>query len=449
MRLFKLVAILPLLSPGIGYSAGFQLFEQSASAFSVAGTNQAEAKDASAVFWNPASLTLLEDGSTTGALQLYLPVGQLHNIQATSAISNAPTGGNNGGSPGSLTPAASAFFSKKISETASLGLSLTSPFGLGARYDEGWQGRYHALESSLVTVDLGLAGAYRVTPTLSFGAGLDIQYARAKFASAIDLSTACLGTAASIPGVFSQCLANGYATPGNVNTDGKSTVTGDSWAPGWNVGLMWNLSPDLRLGLAYRSKVTHKLEGEATIIKPSTLPIAVASLAPLSNTGVESKLVIPASASISAFYHATDKIDLMASATWVRWSSLQEIRTHYDNGAPDTVINLQWRDTWRIGGGASIRIAPTVTLRAGLAFDQSPTTSISRQTLFVPDGDRWIGGLGATIALTNKSSLDIGYIVYKYDPVQIASSAPAAGLFQGAFTHSYLHGLSVQYNMRL
>lgn len=436
------------LMPCVAYGAAFQLFEHGAATIGTASTNQAEARDASGIFWNPASLSALSDRSATGAFHLILPTGQLANTSATTTIGSSPISGNNGGSPGSLTPAASLYFARQASPDLFYGLTITAPFGLGAHYDDGWQGRYHALQSGLINLDIGLSGAYRLNEKFTIGAGLDIQYARAMFSSAVDLSTVCLGTAASVPGLNAQCTANGFATPGNVNADGKSTVTGDSWAPGWNVGLMWRPSSDSRIGLAYRSKVTHHLRGRVKNDKPGNLPSAVANLAALTDTGISSTLVLPESASVSGYVQATDRIGLMASATWVRWSHLAELRTHFANGAADSVVPLGWENTWRVGGGISYRASPTLTWRAGLAFDQSPTTSSTLQTLLVPDVDRWVAGLGASYALADKSSIDVGYAVYVFRQNRIESNTSAAGTFSGVFPNSYIHALSIQYNTR-
>lgn len=438
-----------LMIPCLAQGAAFQIFEQSAASVASAATNQAEAKDASAIFWNPASLALLEDHSFAGNFELLLPTGELENIAARTTVGNIPISGSNGSSPGSLTPSASIYYAGKYSSDISYGLSLTVPFGLRAHYDNGWQGRYQALESGLINIDAGFSGAYRITPSISVGAGVDVQYARAMFASAIDLSTACLATAASVPGLFAQCAANGFVSPGNVAADGRAEVTGDSWAPGWNVGLMWHPSPEMRFGLSYRSKVTHDLDGEAKYSKPSNLPNTVATLAALSDTGVKSTLVLPDSASVSAYFGPTENVGLMASATWVHWSRLSEIRTQYDNGAADSVINLQWKNTWRVGGSMTYRVSPELTLRGGLAYDQTPTTSPQLQSLFMPDGSRWVVGIGGSYVLSDNSSIDVGYTDYKYEKVLIESSSPASGTFQGTFPGPNIHVISIQYNTKI
>ena len=430
------------------FGGAFQLFEHGAGAIGSAATNQVEAKDASAIFWNPAALSFLPDGSTSAAFHLILPTGKFVNTSSTTTIGNTPISGNNGGDPGSLSPAASIYYASRLSSDISYGLSVTAPFGLGVDYDDAWQGRYHALKAGLINLDIGLSGAYRLNPSLTLGLGADVQYARSTFSSAVDLSTVCIATAVSVPGLLGQCAASGFTTPGNINTDGKSTVTGDSWAPGWNAGLIWHPSSDFRLGVSYRSKVTHHLRGDVKNIKPSNLPSTVNNLVALTDTGIRSTLVLPESASVSTYFQASDKIGLMASATWVRWSHLSELRTQYDNGAADTVVPLRWENTWRVGVGISYQATPSLSLRGGLSFDQSPTTSPSFQSLFVPDANRWVAGLGASFVLSDKSSIDVGYTAYAFQRVQVESNSAVAGAFQGTFPHSYIHALSIQYNTR-
>lgn len=443
-----LVPILLGLLPYSAYGAAFQLFEQGAGSIATAATNQAEAKDASAIFWNPAALSLLPDGSTSAAFHLILPTGELVNTSSTTTIGSTSISGNNGGGPGSLSPAASLYYASRLSPDVTYGLSVTAPFGLGVKYNDAWQGRYHALKAGLINLDVGLSGAYRLNPFLTLGLGADIQYARSNFSSAVDLSTVCIATSVSVPELLTQCAASGFTTPGNINTDGKSSTTGDSWAPGWNAGLMWHPSSNFRLGLSYRSKVTHHLRGDVRINKPGNLPSTVNNLAALSDTGIRSTLVLPESTSVSTYFQASDKISLVASATWVRWSHFFELRTQYDNGAADTVIPLRWENTWRVGAGISYRATPSLSLRGGLSFDQSPTTSPSFQSLFVPDANRWVAGLGAGYVLSDKSSIDVGYTAYVFQRVQIESNNPVAGTFQGTFPHSYIHAVSIQYNTR-
>ena len=41
-------------------------------------------------------------------------------------------------------------------------------------------------------------------------------------------------------------------------------MKGDDWSVGYNLGVLYELNPATRFGLAYRSDVRHKLEGDVT-----------------------------------------------------------------------------------------------------------------------------------------------------------------------------------------
>lgn len=432
-----------LMLPGTSSAGSVQLFEHSAASIASGGANQAEAKDASAMFWNPAALTLLPGSNLSGAVHLIEPTGKLADLSGQTTIGPLAISGGDGGSPGVLSPAASFYYSKAISADTTIGLAVTAPFGNALKYENGWIGRYQALESKLLTVDTGLSVGYKATPTLSLGFGIDVQYATTTFGNAIDLSTVCLATLGAGP-----CAASGFATPGNAATDGRVTLKQDSWAPGWNAGLMWQATPDLRLGLAYRSKISHELKGSANFVKPATLPAAVSGLPDLTNIGTQTDLPLPASLALSGFYQANDTWSVMGSATWTQWSRNKELRTRFNNGAPDSVIALDWENTWRVSVGIGYQATSALTLRAGLAYDQSPTTSAARQTLLIPDADRRVLGLGGSYALSKTASVDFGATRYFFKNLPIEQNGTLPGSFSGRYPHAGINAVSIQGNWR-
>ena len=431
-----------LLLPATALAGSVQLFEHSASSVASAGANQAEARDASAIFWNPAALTYLPDSNLSGALHLIQPTGTLSDLSGQTTIGGSPISGTNSGAPGVLSPAASFYYTKTVSATTTIGIAVTAPFGNALKYDNGWIGRYQALESKLLTLDAGLTVGYKATPTLSLGFGIDLQNATTTFSNAIDLSTVCLATQGA-----GSCAA-GFGTPGNAAADGRVTLKQDDWAPGWNAGLLWQAAPDLRFGLAYRSQVSHELKGSASFVKPSTLPAAVSGLTALTNSATRTDLPLPASLALSAFYQANDTWSVMGSATWVQWSRNKELRTRFDNGAPDSVIALDWENTWRVSTAVGYKATSALTLRAGLAYDQSPTTSAARQTLLIPDADRWVLGLGGSYARSKTSSIDFGATRYFFKNLPIEQNSTLAGSFSGRYPHAGINAVSLQGNWR-
>lgn len=438
--------------PGLAHAGSVQLFEHSAVSVASSGSNQAEAKDASAMFWNPAALTQLPDSNVSGALHFIEPTGKLADISSrtSTAFGGAPIAGGDGGSPGIFTPAASFYYTKTLTPDTTIGFGMTAPFGNALTYEDGWAGRYFALESELLTVDLGLSVGYKATPSLSLGFGVDLQYAKATLGNAIDLSATCLGVASALmdAGLAGQCTAAGFGTPGNAAADGRVAVKQDSWAPGWNAGLLWHPSKDLRVGLAYRSKVDHELDGTASFVKPANLPATINGLAALTNGGTKTDLPLPASAALSVFYQANEVWSVMGSATWTKWSVVKELRTRFDNGAADSVIPLQWENTWRVGAGVAYKATPALTLRTGVAYDQSPTTSPSLQTLLIPDADRWVLGLGGSYALSKASSIDFGVTRYFFKNLPVENSATLSGVLSTRYPSAGINAISVQGNFR-
>lgn len=439
----------PLLFFPCAIQAGsVQLFEHSASSIASSGANQAEARDASAIFWNPAALTRLPDSNLSSALHLIEPTGKLRDVSGQTTLGATPITGSNGGSAGVLSPAASFFYSKALTADTTMGVAVTAPFGNALDYEAGWIGRYHALESALLTLDAGLSVGYQATPNLSVGLGFDLQYAKTTLGNALDLSTTCLAVSTLVAGLNAECVANGFATPGNAAVDGRVVLKQDSWAPGWNAGLMWHPSADFRVGLAYRSKVHHDLKGSANFTKPTTLPTAVSTLPGLSNGTVRTTLTFPESVALSAFYQASKTWAVMGAATWVRWSRVQELRTRFDNGADDSVIALEWENTWRVSAAVSYKATPTLTLRSGVAFDQSPTTSAARQTLLIPDADRWVFGIGGSIALSKTASMDFGASRYFFKNLPIEQNGLLQGRFSGRYPNAGINVISIQGNYR-
>lgn len=441
-----------LLLPSASFAGSVQLFEHSASSIASGGNNQSEVKDASAIFWNAANLTLVSDNSFSSALHFLEPTGKLADTtsRTSTAFGGATITGSDGGSAGVFTPAGSLYYAKVLTPDTTVGFAMTAPFGNALTYEDGWVGRYFALKSKLLTVDLGLSVGYKATQTVSLGFGVDLQYANATLGNALDLSATCLGVASALmnAGLAGQCATNGFATPGNAAADGRVTVKQDSWAPGWNAGILWQPTADLRVGLAYRSKVNHELKGTASFVKPANLPATISGLAALTNGGTKTDLPLPANAALSVFYQANDTWSFMGSATWTQWSVLKELRTRFDNGADDAVIPLEWKNTWRVGAGVGYKITPALTLRTGLSYDQTPTTSAARQTLLIPDADRVVWGIGASYALSKTSSVDFGFTRYFFKNLPIENSATLSGVISTRYPNAGINAISLQGNFR-
>src|SRR6185503_20550729 len=108
----------------------------------------------------------------------------------------------------------------RVSDDLAIGLSLSAPYGLKTVYPAGWAGRYYAMKSELVTVDIAPAIAWQATPELALGASVNVEYARGELTSAADIGT--LGLLNALPG----------SVPGGF--DGSARLSGMDWATGFS-----------------------------------------------------------------------------------------------------------------------------------------------------------------------------------------------------------------------
>ena len=325
------------------------------------------------------------------------------------------------------------------------GFAVNAPFGLGTKYDDGWVGRYHALNTELQTINLNPSFGFRVHEGLSLGAGLNVGYAYAKLSNAIDFSTVCLAQANATPALAPLCAANGFTIPGNSATDGKVSVDGDSWALGWNAGLLFEPSTRTRFGASYRSKLQHNIKGDASFTKPANLPSPIDQLSVFTNGGVETTIELPETFTLGLHTDLTDSMSLSASSTWTRWSRLRELRIRFDNGAPGATTPLDWRDTWRIAVGSTCRVNQTWSLRTGVAYDQTPVKK-GLGSGRIPDSNRIMLGLGATYRLSPDASIDFGYAHWWVRDTSINVSNPTAGNLAGHFERAAVDAIGIQVN---
>lgn len=356
------------------HAAGFALIEQNASGLGNAYAGQAAAAtDASTIFFNPAGMTLLPDRQLVLAGHLIKPSAEFSGGN-NFPIPGVNTGGD-GGDAGSLAFVPNAYFAFRLTPGIHLGVGVNAPFGLKTEYDSNWAGSTQAIKSEVKTINFNPSIAWKATESLSLGAGVSIQYIEAT-------------------------LSNATATAAGVGT-----VKGDDYGWGFNLGALWQLGEATRVGLAYRSEVEQRLEGDLTFsASPSVVPVSAG-------------VTLPDSASLSFFHQLDQRWELLADVTWTGWSDFDELRIVRAVGAP-LVTPENWDDNYRYSVGANYRWNDRLTLRGGVAYDATPVSDTYR-TARIPDESRtWIA-FGAQYRLSPKTVLDVGYAHLFVDDARI------------------------------
>ncbi len=489
-------SVMLVWTPG-AFASGYHFGSQSVAAQGTAHANGAEAVDPSTIFYNPAGLARLPGTQVTNGITIVIPKGSFKDTGSTDVFGN-PTGGSGAGS--FLPDAAAApdfYFSSQINDNITVGLGIFVPYGAKLDYNENWSGRYGIQSANLETVNINPSIAYRFNEHHSIGFGLSAQYIKSIQRGAADVQGASrqlagqfvknnqeltelaanpigqIGIPLLYPGLtvpeeitscngqtgdgFVDCVAKNFSD--NVSGDGYFRVKGDDWGFGWNIGYMWEPTESTRFGVAYRSKISHTLEGKSkwsfadvdgAVPNPSTdltpdgstflglvgLPprdqlgqvldpsnwvnpgnFAASNLHP--NSDAKTSIDTPESFSINAFHQYNEKIAFMGDVTWTRHSRLDSIGIQLKevNGYPylngvnegDATVDQDWNDTYKISLGMNYQWDKDLMLRTGVAYDKSPVNGTDQRHPAFPDADRYWLSFGANYKLDKDSSIDLAY----------------------------------------
>jgi long-chain fatty acid transport protein len=408
-------ALILYVAPNISQASGFALIEVNASGQrnAYAGAS-AHTNDASTVFFNPAGMMYLDEDHVVLASHLIMPKSDFNNDGSSAApiLGGAPlTGDEDDGGFNAFVP--NFYWVKTLDENMKFGLGVNTPFGLAVKYDDDWVGRYHAVESDLKTINFNPSIGYRVNDKVSIGGGVNVMLADVILSNAVDFGAICvasLGPAA--------CAGLG-ALP--QEEDGFADFEADNFDDvglGFNLGVMYEISSQTRIGVAYRSEVDIEVDGEADFTVPASTAFVFSSGLFL-DSDIGADVTLPASFSFS-LSHQVDKITYLADITWTGWSSFDELRIEYDNPAqPDSVTTEDWDDSFRYSFGIDYQYSDKMILRTGIAHDETPVPSAERRTARLPGDHRtWIS-FGMSYIYSNELSFDIGYSHLFVDDAEI------------------------------
>ncbi len=375
-------------------AAGYAIKETSATQLgqSFAGAGALK-NDISAMWNNPATMAFMKGHHFAVSASYIIPSAKFK-----EGGSSTRQGSGLGGEAGvqAAVPALYAMWS--IQDNMKLGLALTSPFGLETHYDENWRGRYNAIRTRLRSLNINPNFAYKVNDYVSLAMGVSFQY--------VDIDLTKKINNASVGGVG----------------DARFKARGNDWGAGFNVGLLVKPWEGARLGLAYRSKITHGLNGDVTIsglnIGAGAGAAAIAAGANLAEgqADITAHLTTPESIDFSYAQDLGEAWTLLASVVWTRWNRFSDLDIrHKANGTSVGSPERQgWKNVWFFALVANWKVAQNWMLRAGAAYDQEPINDLHR-TAKLPGNDRtWLSaGVDWNFADWGKIALTYTHIFMK------------------------------------
>ncbi|KGJ94949.1 outer membrane protein transport protein [Colwellia psychrerythraea] len=362
------------------YSVGaaFQLAEHSAAGLGRAFAGEAAiADDASVVARNPALMAQFEtmEFSVTGTY--VMPDVSLTGIDASNGTDPAALN-NSSIAPNAIVPAM--YLVMPLNDKFSLGFGTFSNFGLATEFDDDYAAGAVAGETSITTINFNTSLSYKVNDNFVIAGGLNVIYADASL------------------------VRNAGTNPLDIPVQAElANMAGDDISYGWNMGLSYDFNEKHRLGFSYRSEV--KLELEGNYSNDVTLGGAIVPGA--------MDIALPAIMEFSGLHQLTDTLAVHYSALWTGWSSFDQLAA-YVEGQDGPVFSKEenFSDSMRYALGATYQLSSKVTLRTGIAYDESPADE-NHMSISIPDTNRvWLSG-GLNYTFDNKSSLDFGVSIVK------------------------------------
>jgi long-chain fatty acid transport protein len=367
------------------FAGGYQVNEHSARATAMAGAVFSSLKDASAIYFNPGALSLLHGTHFTLGTTLIFPSTKFtgptgHPLNTESELEKQM-----------FYP--SVFYgSHTLENGVAIGLGVFNPYGLGTRWPEDWVGKYLGIESTLRTYFFNPTVSYRIGDIGGIGVGLNYVY-----------STVTL----------SQALLLGQGVP-----DGNAELTGEGSGFGWNFGVYFKPTEDINIGIAYRSKITIDIEGEAEleVIQP---------LQPLLPGGdATTEFITPANLFLGVSYEGVENLSLNFGFQYVFWDAVEKILIDYKDKTllqTESELPFNYENGYITRFGLEYNLNDKVDLRAGYLYDKNPSQD-EYLTPRLPDSDRHGITLGFGYKLSDLVTVDFGYMYLKFVEREVTTS---------------------------
>lgn len=370
------VALAAVSAASPALAGAFGLREQSATGqgMSFAGMAAGGGDSLSGMFWNPAVVNQVEHYQGEQHIAVVFPDSKI-DVKGTP-FWNAQ--GGNAGNIGETAALTSGYNAYRINESLAIGLSLNTPFGLKTVANQDWGGDLFGRSSRARSFNAAPTIGYKFNDWFSVAGGVQIQYFDIRLKQALP-----------IPPV------------GNIRP--ISTLKGDDIGVGYTLGATFTPSEWTSIGVGFRSKIEHKLDGDFySGVSRLGAPVPA-------DQDITAKVTLPEMLSIGVRQKVTQDLTLLGGFEWTNWSRLDRVRVKVKGaGATLTTLPFDYKDGYFVSGGAEYAFSPQLTGRLGVGYEWSPINDENRGVR-IPDDDRWWLSAGGTYNYSERLSFDLGY----------------------------------------
>ncbi len=404
-------ALFVVLAAASAHAGALWLYEEATPDMGVAGAGrQAAAMDASTASGNPAGMTRLDRSQFEGGLLGFFP-------DIKFKVKETDVSGGGVGNAGVFAPSGTLYYVHSLNPDLKLGVGFGSYMGAGLDYGDNWSGRYYAERVTLTTAAINPSVGYRFNPWLSVGGGVSIVY------GAMSDRTAINTVRPSEPG------------------DGRLKYDATDVGYGFNAGVLFQVSPQTRLGVTYVSEVDLNFKDEPTF-KNIDLTGGIGALLKASgilDSDLKINWNIPQQVAVGAYHELTRDLALVATVSWQDWSRFGLAEISVPNGNTESV-QLSWEDTYHVGLGAYYRVAEPWVLMAGWAYDTSPISSSKDRSPVLPVDRQYRYAAGVQYDWSKNFSVGAAYTLIDAGDCKINKSGNLlTGSLEGEYDPNFIH----------
>jgi long-chain fatty acid transport protein len=428
-RALSVVALAALAAVPV-HGAGFSIFEQGAKALGMGGAFTAQADDPSMLYYNAGGLAFVEK------TDFALGATWIRSTKSDFKGSNPYPGAGYSAEQETLSKfPPHAYWVQPITHDWKFGLGIETPFGLTTSWKDpnDFAGRFLSTKAALQAIDINPTLGWQITPTFGIGVGGIVRV------SSVELDR---HIAAVDPFTL---MADDV---GRLKL--KSDTTKDSY--GFNFGILDKWNESFSWGLSYRSKISVKYTGSATLAPIATGDpifdqILGAQLPYNTSLPVKTEIDYPDQASLGFAFGLTRNLLLETDFNYTGWSSFKDVPINFTGGAgnslPSADLPQKWKNAYSYRAGLRWTTSPSSQWRFGLVYDQTPQPDENVSPL-LPDADRigYCVGYGHTTGF--RYDVGLMYLDFKNRTTNkfLASNGPFTGTYE---TQAVLLGLTLNF----
>jgi long-chain fatty acid transport protein len=373
----------------------------------------ASANSPDTAFWNPAGITRVPE-----SLELQLATAYSH---SEFKVEEATFPGGDPDKEDAINFIPGVYYVKPLNNEWVYGLSVTVPSGFGWDYGNSWSGRYLSEETSLVFLAINNSLAYRWDEDLSFAGGIQMMYVSSE----------------------SKTRVNNIGPRG----DGRLKLDEEGVGAGVTLSSLYELSPETRFGITYRSETEVDLDGNPEFNNIDNIYLAALNDQGLLGQEIDVDFKVPQQLQLGLFHQLNERYSITADVVWIDMSAFGI--TSVSAGPDHVSVESTFKDAYLTSIGLGYRWDSKTQLNVGIGYMTSPVDDDDR-TLYLPLDELWIFGVGVERELQNGDVITVNfeYVDIGDAPVDQENSA-LSGRVKGKYHDNYAALLDFSYRFNL